>query len=961
MEACGRAGEWKKALSLLSQVRDRGIQPDAFALNAVMDALARAGETEMALALLDTMRPTRHQASTSTSSTRCIQPGSAAHNPPESLAKNVKDEDVGGGFRRGRGGGGHGGGSSGPRADVFTWSGAMTACIEGGCWERVVGMLEDMRGDGVPPNLINFNLAVKALGRGGDWERATSILGEMKSVGVAPDERTFSAAIEACGRGGCWERAVSLMDDMRREGLVPDELTYSTVIAACDRAGAWDVALMMLDEAREQDGEGANVFAYTSAISACGKAGQWEKAVSLLDVMRKEGVLPNAVTLRSALLALENAPPPSVETRGHAAPIPSSSQASSSTSEEEHVVPPCASDSKDSGSRLFGVRAGAEKKRSRGWVGSSPPLPWEAAFLLLERMANGALKEKVFPGPRDFSAGLTSACFGGAEWSSIEQMLDRMHACAGNSASSALDAATGGDSDSITGGVPVPAGSSERGNDEWGTGRGEAGIVQAYNYVIRTCGKAGGSEMALDLIQQMHKRGVAPDAASYSGAIIACDLAGMWDQAIALLDDMRDKAGIEPDLVCYNCAVKACGSSGEWEEALSIVETMRARGVAPDEITYSSAITACGNSGEAAAALTLLREMKEAGIPAGLIAHNAAIGACDKGGEWSSTLWVLGEMRAAGIRPDGISYAGAISSADKAGDWRLALELYDQLRADMAEDANAGGGAAGDGGGNEDTTPADTPPLGTGQDIPPPRVTVAALTACARGAQWEKAVEIMREVSATSAEKVGGDGVWYHLGPASSLALNAALVACAKGAEVEAENGRDGGWREALEILEMIGPTPDLTSYGCAITACGFGGNVEACVGLLGEMIRRNMTPTLANYHSSLRACSTRRREDGAQEILDSMASEGVEPDARCYRFAAEACMGTGDDGRPSPEAERLLGIASGLEASKESIELGEQDDGGSFRSSLDLSNATITTLGDLLQPALDDDVSGFG
>lgn len=60
----------------------------------------------------------------------------------------------------------------------------------------VAACSQDMRGDGVPPNLINFNLAVKALGRGGDWERATSILGEMKSVGVAPDERTFSAAIE---------------------------------------------------------------------------------------------------------------------------------------------------------------------------------------------------------------------------------------------------------------------------------------------------------------------------------------------------------------------------------------------------------------------------------------------------------------------------------------------------------------------------------------------------------------------------------------------------------------------------------------------------------------------------------------------------------------------------------------------------------------------------------------------
>lgn len=111
----------------------------------------------MALALLDTMRPTRRQASSS-SSTRISRPDSAAHNPlgspsvgVSSAVKDVNDADASAGFGRGRVGGGRGGGSgtgrpppgrSGPRADVFTWSGAMTACIEGGCWERVVGMLE---------------------------------------------------------------------------------------------------------------------------------------------------------------------------------------------------------------------------------------------------------------------------------------------------------------------------------------------------------------------------------------------------------------------------------------------------------------------------------------------------------------------------------------------------------------------------------------------------------------------------------------------------------------------------------------------------------------------------------------------------------------------------------------------------------------------------------------------------
>lgn len=42
MEACGRAGQWSKALGLLAEVRDKGLQPDAVTLNAVMDALGRS-------------------------------------------------------------------------------------------------------------------------------------------------------------------------------------------------------------------------------------------------------------------------------------------------------------------------------------------------------------------------------------------------------------------------------------------------------------------------------------------------------------------------------------------------------------------------------------------------------------------------------------------------------------------------------------------------------------------------------------------------------------------------------------------------------------------------------------------------------------------------------------------------------------------------------------------------------
>ncbi|CAM9221077.1 unnamed protein product [Ectocarpus fasciculatus] len=1000
MEACGRAGRWNNALGLLAEVRDRGLRPDTFTLNAVMDALGRSGETEKALALLETMRPPRPRARPSSATPPGFLPSSAppsaydsggVHSAATLSAGGVKSSNSigrlkngGGGVSGGEGGRG-GGGGGGPRADVFTWSAAMTACIEGGQWQKVAGMLEEMRGDGVPPNVINYNLAIRALGQGGDWERATGLLEEMKEAGVSPDDRTFNAAIEACGRGGCWERAVRLVDDMHTQGLVPDSLTYSIVIAACDRSGAWDVALMMLDDAREEDeaekggnargGGGvktkgkANVFSYTAAVSACGKAGRWEEAVGLLDLMRQDGVSPNEITLRTVLIALENAPPP-IETRGQSAPVPSPPPAPSNR------PPPTAQSS------AVETPSGEE---TRGRVGSTPPVPWKVAVSLLESMARGEVEgeegRRVAPAPRDFSAGLMAACFGGAEWSSMVQILDLMHACAAGAQPACNPRGFHG----------APEGSrvSGGGDADWGPdGGSSSGLVQAYNHVIRACGAAGGTEFVLALLQEMHRRGVPPDAASYSGAIIACDLAGMWREAVGLLDDMREKTGIEPDLVCYNCAVKACGSSGEFEQALSVVETMRERGVAPDESTYSNAITACGNAGEAKRAIGLLQAMKDDGVPAGLVAHNAAIGACDKAGECSLVLSVLKDMRSAGIRPDAISYAGAISSCDKAGEWRLTLGLYDQMVADMAADASASsinsevetpGRRSGESGVSSRTESVRKGPRVL---LPPPRATVAALTACARGGQWEKAVGILRDVQNNSggggvdrggsgdrSSGGGGSEVWTYFGQASSLAFNAALVACAKGAEMEAAEGREGGWREALEVLDMVGPCPDLTGYGLAITACGFANNVDACVGLLGEMLRRDMTPTLADYHGSLRACAARRRDDAAQEILDSMASEGVEPDARCYRFASEAFGKSADDENDaSPEAEHFSKIAERLEleaARKVPSRRGGDSDeagiGGLGEALVDMGMSGTAGLQELLAKAEDAEIMSVG
>lgn len=88
-------------------------------------------------------------------------------------------------------------------------------------------------------------------------------------------------------------------------------------------------------------------------------------------------------------------------------------------------------------------------------------------------------------------------------------MLDVMHACAANSSGKNADAAPR--SGPVAGGnevgVQEPASASLwRGNTEWGPGGGEGGLVQAYNHVMRVCGKAGGAELTLAIVDEMHHR-----------------------------------------------------------------------------------------------------------------------------------------------------------------------------------------------------------------------------------------------------------------------------------------------------------------------------------------------------------------------------------------------------------------------------------------------------------------------
>ena len=55
-----------------------------------------------------------------------------------------------------------------------------------------------MTDGGINPDVISFNTAISACANGGQWEKALNLLQELMNRGIEPDIICFNAAISAC-------------------------------------------------------------------------------------------------------------------------------------------------------------------------------------------------------------------------------------------------------------------------------------------------------------------------------------------------------------------------------------------------------------------------------------------------------------------------------------------------------------------------------------------------------------------------------------------------------------------------------------------------------------------------------------------------------------------------------------------------------------------------------------------
>lgn len=676
-------------------------------------------------------------------------------------------------------------------------------------WSLVLGLMSDMRAEGLKPDCFTFSTAIAACGRAGQWERALSLLDEMgkQREELRPSIFAINAAIAACARAAQWERALGLLYRMTTKTgeLVGSRGFFDEDVAALrgttergnEMGGAGGVGGALRDRPQAADGAAAwpeaGAISFNSAMEACAKAGRWQEGVALLSLMRNVNVCPDICSYASVLACL---------------------------------------------------RAGGQ---------------WERALELLDKLEAGATSGERRRGDRvspdlGFYGAVISTLGEAGEWERALALLRRLQrrGAAGAATWAVTEAAEAGwDAERFAAeatGLAAKSSSPAAGPN-----------LVCYNAALAACAKAEAWSPALVLLEEMETRGIF-DAASFNCAIHACRGEGQWRRAIELLERMssgdaarapsssgpdagrgRQRSVPAPDVYSYASAITACGAVGQVDLARNLVREMERAGVKPTVVVFNAliAVVARGVSRDGVSPEKRSgpadrdgsgEEEEDCAESAAEAASATAVDVSAKvrGGSWERARELLAEMRAADIVPTTTSYNLVLSACQRAGAWEGALEVLREMkRGEALEPSSSGGSVA---------------PL-------PDIVSFnTAMGACGRAGRWEDALALL-------------DGIAANGLTPDAVSFNTAAAACARVEE----------WSLALEVLDrgrLVGAFPSLPSNvdgeGSAPEGAGTVGAGERD----GEADSgRQPAVTSSGFHAAVEAMASCQAEDGGERV----------------------------------------------------------------------------------------------
>lgn len=520
-------------------------------------------------------------------------------------------------------------------------------------WERVIRVFEFFKSQkDYVPNVIHYNIVLRALGRAQKWDELRLCWIEMAKNGVLPTNNTYGMLVDVYGKAGLINEALLWIKHMRLRGIFPDEVTMNTVVRVLKEVGEfdradrfykdWCLGRLELDdlELDSTDDFGSTPVSfkhflstelfrtggrnpiprkmglldmensvrkprltstYNTLIDLYGKAGRLKDAANVFAEMLKSGVAMDTITFNTMIYTCGS--------HGNL----SEAEALLCMMEERRISP----DTKTY-NILLSLYADV------GNINAALRYYWKI------------WEVGLFPDSVTQRAILHILCH--------RNMVEEMEAVIIEMEKSGLHI----EEHSVPGVMKVYI---------------NKGLFHQAKIIFKKCQLDGGlSSKTLAAIIDVYAE------------------KGLWAEAEAVFYGKKDLVGQKKNVVEYNVMIKAYGKSKLYDKAFSLLKVMKNHGTWPDECTYNSLVQMFAGGDLVDQAVDLLAEMQGAGFKPQCLTFSSLIAAYARLGQLSDAVGVFQEMRKAGVEPNEVVYGSLINGFAATGKVEEALQYFRTMR-----------------------------------------------------------------------------------------------------------------------------------------------------------------------------------------------------------------------------------------------------------------------------------------
>merc|ERR1719408_255165 len=166
---------------------------------------------------------------------------------------------------------------------IVMYNTIIDGCARCGRMEHLPKIKEDMKTNGVQPNVITYSTMLKGHCQNGNVQEGFAILEQMKKdARLKPDEIVYNSLLDGCAQNNLLDEGLRLLEEMQREGVHPSNFTLSILVKLMNRSRRLDGAFALVDEITAKYNFRPNVHVYTNLVQACTSNQQLPRAVSVL-------------------------------------------------------------------------------------------------------------------------------------------------------------------------------------------------------------------------------------------------------------------------------------------------------------------------------------------------------------------------------------------------------------------------------------------------------------------------------------------------------------------------------------------------------------------------------------------------------------------------------------------------------------------------------------------------------